>query len=153
MDTVTLNLRGKRFEVTPDLLRAIPYTTLARLDKSSEYYNADKDEYFFNRDPEVFNVILNYLVLKELHIPRHICGGIIRQEFKFWRIQEQNISQCCWHTFYSYHEDKSIFEKLENLMITDERKEHREKFCDGGIRMTLWKTLTEPSHSIVAMVR
>jgi hypothetical protein len=56
---VRLNIRGRHFEVTASTLRKIPNTRLSTLDKNSNFYDVSNDEYFFDRDPDVFNSILN----------------------------------------------------------------------------------------------
>ena len=41
----------------------------------SENYDADRDEYFLDRDPEVFGCVLNFMRSGHLHIPSTLCGS------------------------------------------------------------------------------
>ena len=48
---------------------------LAEQDFLSENYDAVRDEYFLDRDPEVFGCVLNFMRSGHLHIPSTLCGS------------------------------------------------------------------------------
>ena len=62
-----LNIRGQRFEIEKSLCRPsfAPDTRLASLDDQNEAYCHESGEYFFNRDPLLFNCILSFYVTGE----------------------------------------------------------------------------------------
>uniref|UniRef100_A0A1I8FMW8 BTB_2 domain-containing protein n=1 Tax=Macrostomum lignano TaxID=282301 RepID=A0A1I8FMW8_9PLAT len=72
-----LNISGTRFEV----LRA----TLL-----------NQREYYFDRDPAIFKIVLWYCRYGELHVPHHYCGPLLERELALWGIQSViEIQNCC----------------------------------------------------------
>ena len=61
-DRFVLNIRGQRFEVEKSVCKAVPNTRLAELSEGDEEYCKEDGEFFFNRDPVLFNVIVSYYV-------------------------------------------------------------------------------------------
>ena len=62
-ERLQLNIRGHKFELEKKFcLEVVPDGRLAALDHSHEAYCQVKQEYFFNRDPFIFNNILNFYV-------------------------------------------------------------------------------------------
>lgn len=61
-------------------------------------------EYFFDRHPDIFGVILNYYRTGRLHSPRDICGPLFEEELGFWGIEEKEMEACCW-PYYTQHRD------------------------------------------------
>ncbi|VDK56298.1 unnamed protein product [Cylicostephanus goldi] len=63
MDTehrVILNVGGIRHETYTHVLKKIPATRLSRLTPNLANYDPVLNEYFFDRHPGVFSMILNY---------------------------------------------------------------------------------------------
>ena len=57
-----VNIRGQVFEIEASLVQKLPGTLLARLDRKHGSYCRETGKYFFNRDPVIFNCIVNYYV-------------------------------------------------------------------------------------------
>ena len=61
---VIINVGGLRYETFKSTLRSIPDTRLSWITEAGQGHNPDYDpctgEYFFDRHPGIFNMILNY---------------------------------------------------------------------------------------------
>lgn len=147
------NIRGSIFEVLKDSLYTFPDSKINTLTPTSPCYDTERKEYFFDRDPEAFNFILNAFVTGELHIPKHMCGAVIRQEMDFWNIPKESVSECCWQVYFQFDEQVEYLAEIKR----DEAKLQvlqtpRDKTKEDGMRCVVWNTLSNPGYSNVAMV-
>lgn len=71
-----------------------PDTLLGSSEKEF-FYNEDTEEYFFDRDPEMFRHILNFYRTGKLHYPRHECIQAFDEELAFFGIVPEIIGDCC----------------------------------------------------------
>ena len=101
-DRIIINVGGKRHETYASTLQNIPDTRLAWL--SECFLNGNRQEYFFDRNPKIFGIILNFYRTGQLHAPRDFCGPLFEEELAFWGINEQQMEACCW-PFYTQHRD------------------------------------------------
>lgn len=102
-DRIVINVGGKRHETYATTLQTIPDTRLAWIAES--FITSDnKQEYFFDRNPEIFGIILNYYRTGQLHAPRDFCGPLFEAELAFWGIEEKEMEACCW-PYYIQHRD------------------------------------------------
>ena len=82
-DRIVINVGGKRHETYATTLQTIADTRLAWIAES--FITSDnKQEYFFDRNPEIFGIILNYYRTGQLHAPRDFCGPLFEAELAFW---------------------------------------------------------------------
>ena len=76
---------------------------LSWITESTAHANADYDqatkEFFFDRHPGMFNMILNYYRTGKLHAPTDVCGPLFEEELAFWGIDEKQIEPCCWMSY------------------------------------------------------
>ncbi|KAI3880972.1 hypothetical protein MKX03_007818 [Papaver bracteatum] len=89
-DKVRFNVGGKVFETTA--------TTVANACRSSIEVN---DEYFIDRDPECFSVLLNLLRTCELYLPPNIPKKLLYKEALFYGLLE-NVRTAKWGRFDGY---------------------------------------------------
>lgn len=78
---VVLNVGGMRHETWISTLERLPDTRLAilaNLQESDENYDPDTGEYFFDRHPGAFEMVLNYYRTEELHASNNACGNVLR---------------------------------------------------------------------------
>lgn len=94
---VRINVGGKLFITTRTTLEKIPDTRLSHLSDLDLNYNRDRKEWFFDRNPDLFNNILDFYRIEELHFPHNFCGPSIKKELLYWKIHEGDISPCCWN--------------------------------------------------------
>ncbi|CAC5370282.1 unnamed protein product [Mytilus coruscus] len=83
---ITLDIGGTIFKTYRSKLIKYPNSKLGSLTTASEHYLPSSKEYFFDRNPELFNVVLDYYRYdrQQLHIPNYTCGAVLLQEFDFW---------------------------------------------------------------------
>lgn len=79
---VILNVGGIRHETYKHTLKKIPATRLSRLTQNLANYDPVLNEYFFDRHPGVFALILNYYRTGKLHYPLDVCGPLFEEELK-----------------------------------------------------------------------
>lgn len=79
---VILNVGGIRHETYKHTLKKIPATRLSRLTTNLANYDPVLNEYFFDRHPGVFALILNYYRTGKLHYPLDVCGPLFEEELK-----------------------------------------------------------------------
>ena len=72
------NIGGTIFETHRSTLRKLPHSPLADDHFLKKHYREEKKDYFFDRDPEVFGAVLNYLRTGELHLPSKYCGPAVK---------------------------------------------------------------------------
>lgn len=68
------------------------------------YYDDDHREYFFDRDPQNFRLILNYYQTGNLHFPTD-CLSSFKDELQFFRIETDVSGDCCTKNFEKFSED------------------------------------------------
>lgn len=146
-EKIKLNIRGRRFEVLSSTLSNVPNTRLANLEKNSVFYDVARDEYFFDRDPDVFNSILNLYTMGKLHIPKNVCGAVMKEEMQFWRIPHQQVSECCLRTFYQVEEDQGMIEEIKNAYEYTESST-----TENSWKMKAWLVFDQPDSSLFAKV-
>ena len=68
---LTLNVGGTRFEITSTTLDNVPDGSgkLANMKSLFQTEGPHSDEYYFDRDPEAFESIINYCRSGFLHVP------------------------------------------------------------------------------------
>jgi hypothetical protein len=99
---VILNVGGIRHETYNHVLKKIPATRLSRLTQNLANYDPILNEYFFDRHPGVFSMILNYYRTGKLHYPTNVCGPLFEEELEFWGLDANQVEPCCWMTYTSH---------------------------------------------------
>jgi len=94
-ERVRLNVSGQRFETFRRTLERFPETLLGS-DELNYFYDEALDEYFFDRNPEVFRRLLTYYRSGRLHFPRGECIAEFNEELAFFGIRPSDaIPECC----------------------------------------------------------
>ncbi|KAL3880116.1 hypothetical protein ACJMK2_032385 [Sinanodonta woodiana] len=150
MATVTLNIRGSIFMTQKECLQNLPGSRLSELSPTSEEYNLDKDWYFFDRNPDIFNSILDlYRTGSHLHLPKYLCGAMVQDELKFWKIPLHRIADCCFSVIFKYEDKQEVIQTLKRSfedighVYTDERIASNRW---NRIKNKIW-TFTSRTHS------
>lgn len=92
---ITINVSGRKFETWEKTLKKYPETLLGGID-INPYFDREKREYFFDRDPIFFRHVLNFYRKGKLHFSLDECGYSYKDELKFFRISQDNVELCCY---------------------------------------------------------
>ncbi|XP_069118779.1 potassium voltage-gated channel protein Shaw-like [Argopecten irradians] len=147
---MVFNIRGSKFETLKSTLSKSPGKLLKELETGSEHYDPVKREYFFDRDPEIFNSVLNMCNTGLLHIPKHICARLFRSEMMFWGVPSTKISTCCWATFFQEDEEAEVIEHLQET--NKQINEMSQALKKDSLRYKFWITIENPESSLIAKV-
>uniref|UniRef100_A0A8C6TM38 A-type voltage-gated potassium channel KCND1 n=1 Tax=Neogobius melanostomus TaxID=47308 RepID=A0A8C6TM38_9GOBI len=132
-----VNVSGVRFQTWKNTLDRYPDTLLGSSEKEF-FFNEETQEFFFDRDPEMFRHILNFYRTGKLHYPRHECIQAFDEELAFYGIVPEIIGDCCMEEY------------------RDRKKENQERLAEdteateGGDR--LWRAFENPHTSTMALV-
>ncbi|KAK3083867.1 hypothetical protein FSP39_004359 [Pinctada imbricata] len=150
---VNITVGGKVFRTTQETLDNFPNTRLGKLTHTSDEYDAETDSFIFDRNPDMFNKILDLYRLGEFHISSNICGSTLRKEMEYWQIPTTHIGECCIQHYFKYDDDMKVMQKLrknfDDLDYTDiECKSSRYKRWMRKV----WLTVDQPLSSIYARI-
>ncbi|XP_035690641.1 potassium voltage-gated channel protein Shal-like [Branchiostoma floridae] len=136
---LVLNVGGTHFEVSKHLLDLYPNTLLGSPEREF-FYDFEKNEYVFDRDPQVFRHVLNYYRTGKLHYPEDERLIAYEQDLSFFGIDEQDlghmISPCCRE---AYLDKKDALIQFQPLI--DQYKPLPEPKC---FRESLWYSMENP---------
>ena len=113
MDVIRLDVGGTLFVTTSKTLASVPDTRLSALSKSSAEFSKETNSYFFDRNPELFNWVLDYYRTGELHLPKNVCGAAIRNEMEYWQIGSGSISDCCVSSLFNFEDELEVCNNLK----------------------------------------
>ncbi|XP_071177724.1 potassium voltage-gated channel protein Shaw-like [Mytilus edulis] len=151
-ELITLNIGGTIFKTYRSKLIEYPHSKLGSLTTTSEHYLPSSKEYFFDRNPELFNVVLDYYRYdrQHLHIPNYTCGAVLLQEFDFWGLPLVNIADCCFHIYIKHEDSLEIQQNLvtynSNTQIGNSLKRSK------SFRKQLWLVLDQPNSSRITQI-
>ncbi|XP_051524587.1 potassium voltage-gated channel subfamily D member 1 [Myxocyprinus asiaticus] len=143
-----VNVSGFRFQTWKNTLDRYPDTLLGSSEKEF-FFNEDTQEYFFDRDPEMFRHILNFYRTGKLHYPRQECIQAFDEELAFYGIVSDIIGDCCMEEYRDRKKENQerLAEDTEAEMATDTplppHSTHRER---------LWRAFENPHTSTMALV-
>ncbi|KAL3856842.1 hypothetical protein ACJMK2_011553 [Sinanodonta woodiana] len=154
-EITVLNIGGKRFETTKGTLRNHPNSKLARLNKTSEEYDFDKCEFFFDRNPVLFEWILDYYRYGLMHMPLDVCVNKTSEELDYWELSSETIAGCCrqkyremMHEYATYLALKKEFEHD----LHEDKQQSVEISTFKKLREKIWNFLDDIESSRPAKV-
>lgn len=158
---VRLNVGGNRYEIHWRLLKRLPYTRLGRLyscKKETDLFrlcdawDVKKQEFFFDRNYQTFDFILDFYRTGSLHMPAEVCVVAFMKELQYWGIDKYYLEPCCLHRY----------QRIKEHVYEDIRKEitylKEQKTIDTintelkSWRKWLWNTMEQPESSSYATV-
>ncbi|KAG8447295.1 hypothetical protein GDO86_014671 [Hymenochirus boettgeri] len=147
-EILVVNVSGRRFQTWKNTLDRYPDTLLGSTEKEF-FFNQETQEYFFDRDPEMFRHILNFYRTGKLHYPRHECIQAFDEELSFYGIIPEIIGDCCLE---EYRDRKK--ENLERLAEDTEAETANDTPLppDSTFRQRLWRAFENPHTSTMALV-
>ena len=179
-DTITLNIRGTKYELLVSQLDLIPESRLARLkqcvemskkskeiahdmfkqEKLGDSCNENFNEFFYNRDPQAINVVLNFynekVNEKKIHLNcKLLCPHAIEEELRYWKIANYKsyLEPCCLIDLENKRDDFED-EKANEKAILDKLnfREDFGKYFFPAYREIAWDVIEKPKSSVYAKV-
>ncbi len=160
---VILNIRGVKYDVKWKTLRKFPNTRLGKLKnaintneiyKLCDDFDSINNEFYFERDPFIFNYVLNYYLTGKLHVSGEKCVSLIKEELNYWDIDVYSIESCCgiyYHTKSNEVDDNMALESatLKKIyFVEDFGKRFYPEF-----RRKVWNLFEKPRSSIYSKVK
>ena len=169
-----INARGIKYDVILNQFSRLPESRLGKLKSALDIYekelnrkiievtlssicddfDLDKNEFYFNRDPYIFNMILNYYSTGGLHFDNNVCPYLIGAELKYWQIDEFSIDDCCQNKYFNNKDDVS--DEIKNKVKTLKEYNHKDDFGKRffpKLREKIWVTIENPKSSHIAKVK
>lgn len=126
---IVINVGGNRYLLPWSTLDDFPMSRLGRLRFCSSYeeiiqvcddFDEGTNEFFFDRNPCAFSMIVSFLAAGKLRLLREMCALSFQDELAYWGIEESNLERCCLRRLCQKLEDLEDFRKQEEAQRTRE---------------------------------
>nr|XP_055170530.1 potassium voltage-gated channel subfamily D member 2 [Nyctereutes procyonoides] len=144
---IVLNVSGTRFQTWQDTLERSPDTLLGSSERDF-FYHPESQQYFFDRDPDIFRHILNFYRTGKLHYPRHECTSAYDEELAFFGPIPEIIGDCCYEEYKDRRRENA--ERLQDDADTDTGGERA--LPSVTARRRVWRAFENPHTSTMALV-
>ncbi|CAF1619118.1 unnamed protein product, partial [Didymodactylos carnosus] len=132
------------------------------------HYDPVLNEYFFDRNPNVFSQVLNYYRTGKLHYPTNVCGPLFEDELSYWGLQREDVEPCCWMTYTRHRSTQETLQIIDSLELDtlcstkedimkkfhyeDEILQGRELSTGKRIRTIIWQIFEESRSSTISKI-
>lgn len=162
--TLNVNVGGHSYHLDYTELACYPKTRLGRLATSTsrsrqlglcDDYEVQTDEYFFDRDPEVFQLIYNFYASGVLLVRDELCPRSFLEELGYWGVRLKYTPRCCRICFEERRDDLSEQLKIQRELRAQAQAEEAEELFEdmrfyGAQRRRLWNLMEKPFSSVAA---
>ncbi|XP_035499075.1 potassium voltage-gated channel subfamily D member 2-like isoform X1 [Scophthalmus maximus] len=144
---IILNVSGTKFQTWRNTLERYPDTLLGSTERDF-FFHEETNEYFFDRDPDIFRHILNFYRTGKLHYPRQECISAYDEELAFFGIIPEIIGDCCYEEYKDRRRENA--ERLQD----DEDLDLSNDVTPVNLtyREFLWRAFENPHTSTLALV-
>ncbi|KAM6926217.1 potassium voltage-gated channel subfamily G member 4a [Lycodopsis pacificus] len=117
-----INVGGNRYTFPWSTLEQFPLTRLGRLcgcrspediARVCDDYDEACKEFFFDRSPSAFRIILNFLAAGKLRLLREMCVLSLHDELTYWGVEMTYMERCCKRKMYTRIEEMNELERHE----------------------------------------
>uniref|UniRef100_A0A8C5YPI4 Potassium voltage-gated channel subfamily V member 2 n=2 Tax=Marmota marmota marmota TaxID=9994 RepID=A0A8C5YPI4_MARMA len=166
LSMLNVNVGGHSYQLDYCELASYPKTRLGRLVTSTtrsrqlglcDDYEAKTEEYFFDRDPDVFQLVYNFYTSGVLLVRDELCPQNFLEELGYWGVRLKYTPRCCRICFEERREELSEQLKIQRELRAQAQAEEAEdlfrdmRFC-GAQRRRLWNFMEKPFSSVAAKV-
>ncbi|XP_050761047.1 potassium voltage-gated channel subfamily D member 2 [Gymnogyps californianus] len=144
---IVLNVSGIQFQTWLDTLERYPDTLLGSSERDF-FYHPETQQYFFDRDPDIFRHILNFYRTGKLHYPRQECISAYDEELAFFGIIPEIIGDCCYEEYKDRRRENA--ERLQDDADQDHAAES--SLPSMTARQRMWRAFENPHTSTLALV-
>ncbi|XP_068597075.1 potassium voltage-gated channel subfamily G member 3 [Brachionichthys hirsutus] len=150
----TLNVGGRRFSFSSELLKLLPLSRLSRLHRcvsESELlelcddYDRDRNEFFFDRHSEAFGFIMLYVQHGTLRLAPRMCELSFYNEMLYWGLEAADLQPCCQRRL-----DERRSSRFVHFLPEEEPRdpeEYRSRWLES-----MRRTFEEPTSSLAAQI-
>ena len=165
LNQLVLNISGFKYEILIKKLNQIQSSRLEKIYHANsievindlcDLFKPNENELYFDRDPSIFNNILNYYRSGKMHVLDNVCPIAFKDELEFWGLNEIVVENCCSLKFFIKKEE--VLEEIkkftpnENINELQEKKNVIKKNCYFAIKEKIWDILDRPETSNIAKV-
>ncbi|XP_013880403.1 potassium voltage-gated channel subfamily V member 2 [Austrofundulus limnaeus] len=160
---ININVGGKSYQIAYKMAAKYPKTRIGRLATYTDHnmkldlcddYIVTNNEYFFDRDPEVFHSIFNFYRTGVLYIRDELCPRNFLEEINYWGVRIKNTNRCCRISFEERQDELNEQLKIQRELEAEvEIEENEELFHDmfmGQARRAIWNLMEKPFSSVKA---
>ncbi|KAM3848126.1 potassium voltage-gated channel subfamily V member 2 [Vipera latastei] len=160
---LNINVGGRTYHLTYQAVATYPTTRLGRLVTSTDRhcqlglcddYAAQGDEYFFDRDPAVFQLVYNFYASGVLQVQNELCPHSFLEELSYWGVRLKYTPRCCRICFEERCDELNDQLKVqEELRAQAAVQESEALFCHmryATQRWHLWNLMEKPFSSTMA---
>lgn len=117
-----INVGGIKYHIPWSTLDEFPLTRLGKLRACSneaeimdvcDDYDGSCNEYFFDRNPSAFRIIVTFLAAGKLRLLREMCALSFQEELLYWGVEENNLDWCCLRKLRLRQEEYKEQQRLE----------------------------------------
>ncbi|XP_013387567.1 potassium voltage-gated channel protein Shaw [Lingula anatina] len=149
-ETLLLNIGGDIHEVGWKTLQGKKGKILPNFEELKKFYRPDKNDFFFDRHPDLFASVLSYYRTGELHIPVNACAPAVKAELQFWGIDDSEMAECCWGNYSSYQKTEDMLAKFDSFLGKTHEKPKKTDSNWEQARSRIWNDLENPDASCFA---
>ncbi|CAG2194683.1 KCNC1 [Mytilus edulis] len=151
-EKVIINVGGQIFITKRSTLQRYPETKLSNVSETCEHFDETTEVYYFDRNPLIFQSVLDYYRTGKLHFLSNICAEQIRDELEFWEISTTDLGPCCWKYFYTVDSDLKTCNVIDKYFFQNKCFLYSSKSPLINIKNRILNVLENPRSSKVALV-
>ena len=161
---VVLNIGGFKYEIFIEKLNQIQQSRLEKIYHADsiedindlcDFFKPKENELYFDRDPIIFNNILNYYRSGKMHFLDNTCPLAIKDELEYWGLNEIDFEKFCSLNFYLKKEnclEEIQYQKSEDINIKQLKKKISKTNRCITNKEKIWNIVNKPETSINAKV-
>ncbi|XP_033845072.1 potassium voltage-gated channel subfamily V member 2 [Periophthalmus magnuspinnatus] len=163
--TLNINVGGTVYRLPYQLAARYPKSRIGRLATCSEHsrrldlcddYIVHSQEFFFDRDPAVFQHIFTFYRTGVLWIKDELCPRSFLEEVNYWGVRIRNTQRCCRISFEERQDEVNQQLRIQRLLLEEVAVEENEALFFhmrwGQSRWALWNLMEKPFSSVPAKV-
>ncbi|KAL2091713.1 hypothetical protein ACEWY4_011511 [Coilia grayii] len=160
---LNINVGGKSFQISQGVVAKYPKTRLGKLATFTDHdkklglcddYTVKNNEFFFDRDPDVFNSIFSFYRTGVLWIKDELCPRNFLEEINYWGVRIKNSHRCCLIMFEERQDEIDEQLKIQSELLAETEAEENEKAFQGmgmgSTRRKIWNMMEKPFSSVPA---
>lgn len=160
---LNINVGGQSYRLNYQTVAIYPTTRLGRLATSTDRrrqlglcddYAAQGDEYFFDRDPAVFQLVYNFYASGVLRVREELCPCSFLEELSYWGVRLKYTPRCCRISFEErcdeLNEQLKVQRELRAQVAVQESEHLFRHMRYAAQRWRIWNLMEKPFSSTTA---